>query len=148
MRSKGFFLYLAWFVILGLEAGLLSCAGPQHQKESFEATPPEFRPAIGQWKRKAGGMVLTIEKIQANGTMTASYLNDNRSTFEKYVNIAQATARIEDGKLTLFVKLSDTRYPGSYYNLTYDAKTDTLKGTYYHAEDRVTASHTFSRYSP
>lgn len=54
-------------------------------------------------------MVLTIERIQSNGTVAASYFNDNRSTFEKYVNISQATAKMEDGKITLFVKFSDTR---------------------------------------
>ena len=49
------------------------------------------------------------------------------------INVFQAQASHKDGSLVVFVELRDANYPGSTYQLTYDAKADQLFGTYYQA---------------
>ena len=57
--------------------------------------------------------------------MDAIYLNP------RPIHVAQAEAKTENGKLTVFVELQDVGYPGSTYRLQYLAQADQLFGTYY-----------------
>ena len=39
-------------------------------------------------------------------------------------------------KVMVFIELRDVNYPGSNYHLTYDPKTDQMKGVYFQAVER------------
>jgi len=57
--------------------------------------------------------------------MEVAYLNP------RPIHVAQAEAKLADGKLTVFIELQDVGYPGSTYRLQYLAQADQLYGTYY-----------------
>ena len=81
----------------------------------------------GDWVRPDGGYTIVIKGIAPNGQLEAMYFNPNRLPFAK----AQATW--EGGALRAFFELQAGGYGGSTYELTYDAASDRLKGTYYQA---------------
>jgi hypothetical protein len=90
-------------------------------------TPSRFRPLLGEWLRPDGGYVLTVTGVAADGRAAVSYLNP------RPIRVAKAEARREGDLVGLFVKLDDVGYPGSTYNLGYDAASGQLKGLYYQA---------------
>jgi hypothetical protein len=81
---------------------------------------------IGQWVRPDGGYVLDIRNVQSDGKLEVAYLNP------KQINVSKAQANIKTGQIELFIELRDKYYPGSYYTLTYDSKSDRLVGVYHH----------------
>lgn len=87
----------------------------------------EFAVLKGRWQRGDGGYVIEIRSANLDGKLEAGYFNP------KSINVSQAQATHKDGSLVVFVELRDANYPGSTYQLTYDAKTDQLFGTYYQA---------------
>ena len=86
----------------------------------------DYSKIVGQWVRASGGYVLDIQNVQSDGKLEAVYLNP------KSINVSKASANIQTGRIELFVELRDKYYPGSYYTLTYDSKTDLLIGVYHH----------------
>lgn len=86
----------------------------------------DYAQLLGQWVRLDGGYVLDIRTVQSDGKIEVAYLNP------KPINVSKAQASIKTGKIDLFVELRDRYYPGSYYTLTYDSKTDHLIGVYHH----------------
>jgi hypothetical protein len=50
--------------------------------------------------------------------------------------------------LRVFIELRDVNYPGSTYQLTWDAEADRLKGTYYQAALRESYDVEFARLKP
>ena len=97
------------------------------------------KPLVGRWLRPDGDYELHVESIASDGKVSARYLNPQP------IKIAEATAGEKDGKLGLFVKLQDVGYPGSYYDLEYDAARDVLAGSYYQAVQGETYEIEFTR---
>jgi hypothetical protein len=98
-----------------------------------------FQKLEGRWQRGDGGYVLDIRGADADGKLTAVYLNP------RPINVARAEASIEGGPLKVFIELRDVNYPGSTYQLTYDPSGDRLLGTYFQATLRETYEVEFGR---
>ena len=92
----------------------------------------DFQRLEGKWVRPDGGYTLELKNIKKDGSMTAAYFNP------RPIRVFRAEAAQKDGAITLFVELRDVNYPGSTYNLKYDAAMDRLKGTYFQAVERKT----------
>ncbi|MCY3021574.1 MAG: hypothetical protein NTW87_21375 [Planctomycetota bacterium] len=82
---------------------------------------------LGRWVRTDTPYVIDIQEAGEDGTLKARYFNPQP------IHVARADAAEKDGKLTVFVELRDTNYPGCTYKLTYEKSNDTLAGTYYQA---------------
>ncbi len=84
---------------------------------------------IGTWVRPDGGYIISISKINSDGTLQAGYYNPNP------INIGQAKISLKDDTAKLFLELrdEDAGYPGCTYDLSYDRRTDQLTGIYYQA---------------
>lgn len=93
-------------------------------------TPPHFRPLLGEWLRPDGGYVLSVTGVGPDGRAAVAYLNP------RPIRVARAEARREGDLVGLFVEFDDVGYPGSTYNLGYDAASGQLKGLYYQAVQR------------
>jgi len=111
----------------------------QPSVSSQDDASKEFSKLIGMWTRKQGGYGLKIIKIESNGNMEVGYYNPHS------VNVSESKAKIENGKVHIFVKLQDAGYPGSYYQLIYEKEQDILKGTYFHAKSGRTLQIHFVR---
>ena len=81
----------------------------------------------GIWIRTEGGYKIEIIEVKDDGKLDAAYYNPNP------INVGRSEWRIQNKTLQLYVELQDKNYPGSLYKLTFDEKTETLKGTYYQA---------------
>jgi hypothetical protein len=82
---------------------------------------------MGRWVRPDGGYVLELKEIRKNGDLKAAYFNPQP------IKVFEAGWKRKQGMITVFVELRDVNYPGSKYNLHYDPKTNSLKGTYFQA---------------
>jgi hypothetical protein len=91
-----------------------------------QADTEQFEKIVGRWLRSDGGYVLVIEKTDEEGNLSVQYLNP------RPVNVSQAKAETKENALNVFVELKDKYYPGSYYELIYDEKSDKFIGTYHH----------------
>ena len=98
--------------------------------ESIDAKPSENREnqvIIGEWVRPDGGYILKITGVEADGKVDAGYFNP------RSINVSQAKVTADGGSQRLFIELKDKGYPGSTYNLIYNADRDALVGIYYQA---------------
>ena len=93
----------------------------------------------GRWVREAGGYVLILQDIRADGTIKAFYLNP------RSINVKEANWKFEDDRIFLYVELRDVNYPGSNYTLMYRASNDSLWGSYYQAVQKQTMDVRFVR---
>jgi hypothetical protein len=92
------------------------------------ATPsPAFEKLKGRWQRPDGGYIVEIRNVEPGGKLDASYFNPQS------IHVAQAEATQEGAATKVFIELRDVNYPGSTYNLMYEAKRDQLLGVYYQA---------------
>jgi hypothetical protein len=92
------------------------------------ATPsPGFEMLKGKWLRPDGGYVIEIRSVEPSGKMDATYSNPQP------IHVEKAEASKDGGAVKLFIELRDVNYPGSTYNLAYDAQSDQLMGIYYQA---------------
>ena len=94
-------------------------------EESFDALK-------GKWLRPDGGYIIEIRSVSPDGAVDAAYFNPGP------VNVETAGAQKQGDTIKVFIVLRDTGYPGSRYDLVYDAEENRLKGTYYQAEVKVT----------
>ena len=94
---------------------------------------------LGRWARTDGSYTIEILGAARDGTVEARYLNP------RPIRISRAEARTEAGRLTLFVELNDTGYPGNYYVLAYDPAADALFGVYHHLGIQQRFDVTFNR---
>jgi len=88
---------------------------------------PDARRLIGRWTRPDGGYIIEIRNIDASGRADAGYFNP------RPIHVSQAVVSRKDNGLELFLELQDVGYPGSTYNLNYDAQRDLLAGIYFQA---------------
>jgi hypothetical protein len=118
ISSIAFIFLLAAFLNTPLQAQL---------EEAVKKDWPGFGVLQGRWQRPDGGYVIEIKNIDRVGKMEAAYFNP------RPIHVAKAEAA-RDGQMTkVFIELRDVNYPGSTYHLTYDPKSDQLKGTYFQA---------------
>src|SRR5216684_634688 len=78
----------------------------------------------GRWVRLQGGYVITINSVDADGRLDASYANPRPLPFHT------AVASSDGNSLKLFFELRAAGYNGSTYTLSYDAANDLLTGIY------------------
>jgi hypothetical protein len=100
---------------------------PTSQPAGAVASTSGFEKLKGEWLRPDGGYTIEVRNIDDGGKMDALYFNP------KSINVHKAEAS-RDGAITkVFIELRDANYPGSTYDLAYDAQKDLLTGIYYHA---------------
>jgi hypothetical protein len=107
--------------------------------QDVPAAPVDFQQFVGQWVRSDGGYVIDIKSVASDGKLDAAYLNPNP------INVAVAQASQEDGHTKVFVELRDVNYPGSTYDLTFDAAANQLRGIYFQAAQQQQFEATFDR---
>ncbi len=156
-----FFSNAVLFTLMAILGGLLGYAGWQYYHDGSnprtavaETVPPANPPATpaaptstpavtpatptdpvkaqsvrGKWVRNDsdGNYVLDIKNVGDGGKLEAAYLNPNP------IRVAKAEASTVEGRLRVFVELRDVNYPGSTYDLRYDAAMDQLVGEYFQA---------------
>ena len=109
------------------------------QPARAETLNPGFEKLKGKWQRPDGGYVVEIRNVEPGGKMDAAYFNP-RSIF-----VAKAEATQEGALTKVFIELRDRNYPGSTYNLSYEAENDQLTGIYYQAALRQRYEVVFAR---
>jgi hypothetical protein len=117
-------------------ATLAACKpeGDRGARSSAPAAAPGATPAaaaeparlVGQWKRTDSDYVIAIDEATPDGKLAARYLNPQP------IHVSRAQWLKSGARLQLMVELQDRGYPGSNYELDYDAAHDTLFGTYHH----------------
>ncbi len=140
-RVRWGIILFVWAIALLAVAAFTAC-GSQSETEvpvSTQADGITTERLIGRWVRPDGGYVLEIRTVQENGSLDAGYYNP------RSINVARAEWRRENGRLTVFVELRDTNYPGSQYTLRYFPEEDALAGTYFQAVHRQTFEIMFIR---
>ena len=100
---------------------------------------PGFGVLQGRWQRPDGGYIIEIKNINHLGKMEMAYFNP------RPIHVAKADAARDGKTIKIFIELRDINYPGSKYNLTYDPKSDQLKGTYFQAFLKQTFEVVFDR---
>jgi len=128
------------FVILGLSLFIVP-AWAQTGLPPGTPVPPATESAAraafgvlpGRWVRVQGGYVITINSVDADGRLDASYANPRPLPFHT------AVATRDGDSLKLFFELRAAGYNGSTYTLNYDAANDRLTGVY----DQVVVKQTF-----
>ena len=93
----------------------------------------------GVWIRTDGVYKIEIKEVQDDGKLDAAYFNPNP------INVGRADWREKEGVLQIYIELDDVNYPGSIYQLTFDKKTEILKGTYYQAVAKETFEVSFTK---
>jgi len=88
------------------------------------ATRAAFGALPGRWVRVQGGYVITINSVDADGRLDASYANPRPLPFHT------AVATSDGNSLKLFFELRAAGYNGSTYTLSYHAANDRLTGVY------------------
>ena len=119
------------FAIVGLSL-FMTPALAQTQLSPAISVPPAKESAAraafgvlpGRWVRVQGGYVITINSVDADGRLDASYANPRPLPFHT------AVASSDGNSLKLFFELRAAGYNGSTYTLSYDAANDLLTGIY------------------
>ena len=119
------------FATVGLSLFIIP-ASAQTQLSPATPAPPAAESAAkaafdvlpGRWVRVQGGYVITINSVDADGRLDASYANPRSLPFHT------AVATSDGNSLKLFFELRAAGYNGSTYTLSYDAANDRLTGVY------------------
>ncbi len=123
-------LAVSWWAWPGLrkpESASQSRLSSEPAGKTDAAPRSEFQRLKGRWVRPDGGYVVDVREIDVGGRMDTSYFNP------KPIHVSQARASQEGTATRVFMELRDVNYPGSTYNLTYNAREDQLEGVYYQA---------------
>jgi len=129
----------------------LACHGPTEApaampRAAVSAPPSAAAPAadpkklVGQWMRTDSEYMIWIESVGSDGTLQARYLNP------RPIHVSRAEVKRDGDRLALLVELQDKGYPGSYYTLTYDPRSDALYGVYHHLGLNQTFDISFYRF--
>jgi len=78
------------------------------------------------WLRHDQSYMIVIDAIDERGQVAARYLNPQP------VHVSKAESWVEDGSVRLLLELTDTNYPGNYYELVYQPDQDVWIGLYHH----------------
>jgi hypothetical protein len=107
--------------------------------QAVSAMNPQFRPLLGKWLRTDSPYTIEITAIDGEGKVSAAYFNPGP------INVSRALAFTAEVKVRVAIELRDTGYPGCIYDLTYNASTDQLTGTYFQAAMGETYQIAFQR---
>lgn len=130
---------LRFFLFALLCTQLLCIAGPASAADSKAGRARDFQQLEGRWVRPDGGYIIELKGIKEDGSVSAAYFNPMP------IRVYRAEVKKRNGKTALFIELRDVNYPGSKYNLIYDAATDRLRGTYFQAVEKKTFNVEFIR---
>lgn len=116
-------------IVAGLAIGFIMTRANTGEKSILQETKrgDRYERLKGKWMRPDGGYVIAIKHVSPDGIMDCAYSNPNP------IHVSQSQSAIEGKRITVFIELQDTGYPGCTYNLTYDPVGDQLKGIYYQA---------------
>jgi len=128
---------LMTFSAVAMTVVYLPSAAAADKAQAIKKSDVESLP--GYWGRTDAGYFLELKDISMDGTLKAAYFNP------RSINVSRAEWKRNEGRLTLFIELRDTNYPGSNYILTYDPVSDKLSGTYYQAVQKKTFTVEFIR---
>jgi len=103
----------------------VSSAGLSAPKASIPTPSERFQKLRGRWRRPDGGYIIDIRSVDAQGNLQAAYFNP------RSIHVSQARASQKEGKVHIFIELTDTGYPGATYTLTFDLERDVLTGLYF-----------------
>ncbi|MEJ2670945.1 MAG: hypothetical protein P8168_01850 [Deltaproteobacteria bacterium] len=131
--QKVILVLLTMGVLAGLAYFLLHEKQTKEQSGGVSAAKESARPKAmmdfeilkGRWVRPDGGYVVAVREIDASGRMVAAYFNP------RPINVSQAAASSDGTTIKVFIELRDINYPGATYNLTYDPRSDQLRGIYF-----------------
>jgi hypothetical protein len=124
------------------KSGPAPAAKPAAEAKAGESAAGEFEKLKGKWGRTDGDYAIELIKLQPDGALEAAYFNPGP------IHVGKAKLYKERGFVKVFVELQDVNYPGSKYNLIYDADKDLLRGTYYQATQQVEYEVEFQRLPP
>ncbi len=129
--------YLFWHCRMVTIAGAVS-AGEKAPRQSLQET--DVQRLVGRWVRGMGDICLNSATSMRGVALQPPISTPGRSRCS-----GRYWSR-NGGKISvLVVELRDINYPGSTYNLQYDAKSDRLTGTYFQAVERQTYDVQFMR---
>jgi len=120
----------AWFILPAIFLALCAAA---------LAGTAAIGDLVGTWVRPDGGYKMVVKSIEKDGKAEVQYFNPNP------IHVAEATASLKDGSVTLFVKFEDVNYTGSTYNLTLAPDKNRLAGKYFQATQKETFEIFFER---
>jgi hypothetical protein len=112
-----------WLISLVPVVGQQGGEEPKRQVPQYLAKVPAQSDFFGSWIRQDGTYRLKVIR-DAAGKVTATYLNPDP------IKVESATFTEKGGFVILEVVLRDEGYPGSTYELTYDASYRILVGEY------------------
>jgi hypothetical protein len=128
--------FTAVFLLLFTNPGLAQTVSPPAMaapSAGETAVKGAFGVLPGRWVRVQGGYVITINSVDAEGRIDASYANPRPLPFHK------ALVTRDGSGLELIFELRAPGYDGSTYTLRYDAANDRLTGVF----DQVVARQKF-----
>jgi hypothetical protein len=111
--------------VAGSGSGSGSGSAEAHKADEFSL--PALQKLVGRWRRRDADYVLKVDEVDARGDVRAAYLNPNP------IQVGKASAHSHGDAAHLTVELRDFNYPGCIYDLNYDPKSGTLRGTYFQA---------------
>jgi hypothetical protein len=125
LLTIGVFAGLAYFLLhekqtKAQSGGVSAAKGSARHKAKMD-----FEILKGRWVRPDGGYVVAVREIDAGGKLVAAYFNP------RPINVSQAEAASDGTTIKVFIELRDINYPGATYNLTYDPRSDQLRGIYF-----------------
>ena len=110
-----------------------------NQNVQTSSTNHPFTALEGKWARTDGDYIIVIERVDANGHVTAGYFNPQP------IKVSKASANEKEGKAHLFLELQDVGYPGCTYNLALNKETEQMFGQYFQAAMRETYEVVFQK---
>ena len=125
LLTIGVFVGLAYFILHEKQTKEQSGGVSAAKESARHKAKMEFEILKGRWVRPDGGYVVAVREIEAGGKMVAAYFNP------RPINVSQAEAASDGTTIKVFIELRDINYPGATYNLTYDPRSDQLRGIYF-----------------
>jgi hypothetical protein len=125
LLTIGVFAGLAYFLLHEKQTKEQSGKVSAAKESARHKAKMDFEILKGRWVRPDGGYVVAVREIDAGGKMVAAYFNP------RPINVSRAAASSDGATIKVFIELRDINYPGATYNLTYDPRSDQLRGIYF-----------------
>jgi hypothetical protein len=125
LLTIGVFAGLAYFLLHEKQTKEQSGGVSAAKESARHKAKMDFEILKGRWVRPDGGYVVAVREIDAGGKLVAAYFNP------RPINVSQAEAASDGTTIKVFIELRDINYPGATYNLTYDPRSDQLRGIYF-----------------
>jgi hypothetical protein len=125
LLTIGVFVGLAYFLLHEKQTKEQSGGVSAAKESARHKAKMEFEILKGRWVRPDGGYVVAVSEIDGGGKVVAAYFNP------RPINVSRAEASLAGTTIKVFIELRDINYPGATYNLTYDPRSDQLRGIYF-----------------